>query len=125
MTQTFPKGYATFHLIRASGSARRQHKLLMDLLNQQGMSFEFEVWSVPCTDHVGEFLKHIRGDKERYRLTEIREAGDGTWERAQHVKWIDEPGRFRRLESVGWGSKAGTGNGRPIWCVLWKKPERN
>lgn len=79
---------------------------------------------MPCTDSVGEFLTNIKGNKERYRLTEIREVGDGTWEQAQHVKWSDEPGRVRRLEAVGWGKRAGTGNGRPIWVVLWKKPER-
>jgi len=73
-----PRGYVTINLIRATGSARRQKAFLESILND-GATFDFEIWTFASTDNVYEFLKHIGGDKERYRATEIREQGDGTW----------------------------------------------
>lgn len=85
--------------------------------------FDFECWQFPASDNVGEFLEHVGANKDRYRVTEIREIGNGGWGRGLTVKWADEPGRLRRLESIGWGSKAGTGQARPVFAVMWKKPE--
>lgn len=118
-----PKGFATINLFRASESSSRQKNFLEDLLAGRIPEPSFEMWQFPASDNVGEFLTHIGGNKDRYRVTEVREMGNGEWDRGLTVKWADEPGRDRRLEAVGWGMKAGMGNGKPIFCVLWKKPE--
>jgi len=118
-----PKGFTTVNLFRAQGSSHRQKAFLENLLDGRVSEPSFEMWQFAASDNVGELLAHIGGNKDRYRVTEVREVGNGEWERGLTVKWADEPGRDRRLEAIGWGSKAGTHSGKPIFAVLWKKPE--
>jgi len=118
-----PKGCTTINLMRPTGSSSRQKAFLGDLLAGRIPEPSFEMWQFPASDNVGEFLTHIGGNKDRYRVTEVRELGNGEWDRGLTVKWADELGRDRRLEAVGWGVKAGMHNGKPVFVVLWKKPE--
>lgn len=123
ITAKGPKGYCFINLITLSGSSRSQKAQFLSILSGGTPEFEFETHAYPVTDNVIEFLTKIGGNKDQWRATEIREQGDGTWQRGISVKFKREGQWYTRLEGLGWGKKRGGHQARPVWVVLWKKPE--